>query len=239
MSSAPWRRRRAEGYHRPRTMSGPPTNPVPVKSAARENGQHAGRLRLRPRVRPCHARRRGAARGAAARAGAADRRRDVGPGSALPPRGARAVRGPPRSLRRRPRPERRAGHRRSGHRRRVAAVPGRVRRRVAREARWLRERGRASCSATSRRSPSTPRRRPASPSSRLANFSWDWIYRHLAARQPALARSRRPGGGVLRALRPAARAAVRRRPVGLPAPRAASRWSRAGRASPATRRAND
>ena len=43
-----------------------------------------------------------------------------------------------------------------------------------------------SCSATSRRSRSPRRRWPGLPSVALGNFSWDWIYAHLAAREPAL-----------------------------------------------------
>ncbi len=53
----------------------------------------------------------------------------------------------------------------------------------------------------------------------LANFSWDWIYRHLAARQPALHEAADHAARGLRALRAAARAAFRRRLVRVSAPR--------------------
>ena len=90
-----------------------------------------------------------------------------GPGRPVPARGAGADRGPHRGLRRGPRAEKRARDRRSGHRRRVAAVPGRVRRpRRPRGALAARGAARASCSATSRRWPLTPQPRPVSRRSR-------------------------------------------------------------------------
>ena len=177
-------------------------------------------LRLRARVRP----RRPAWGRCCARCGAASpicpSRSSRRAPSAVPAGGRRALRVPRRGLRHRPRAEKRARHRRGGHRRGVAALPGRLRRaRGARSALAARARRAASSSATFLRSRSTPPPRPASRRSALANFSWDWIYRHLAVRQPALHEAAEPRGGGVRAGRPAARAALRRRPLGLPAPR--------------------
>lgn len=58
--------------------------------------------------------------------------------------------------------------------------------RVAREARWLRENGARLVLGDIPPLAFDAAADAGVPSIALANFSWDWIYRHLAARQPAL-----------------------------------------------------
>ena len=77
----------------------------------------------------------------------------------------------------------------------MAAVPGRVAARVAREAQWLRSAGARVVLGDIPPLAFDAAAAAGVPSIALANFSWDWIYRHLAAAQPGAARgrgSRRP-----------------------------------------------
>ena len=59
--------------------------------------------------------------------------------------------------------------------------------RIARESRWLREEGVRLVLADVPPLAFEAAAAAGVPSVGLANFSWDWIYRHLSARQPALA----------------------------------------------------
>ena len=70
----------------------------------------------------------------------------------------------------------------------------------------------------------------------LGNFSWDWIYRHLAARQPSLAASAERAAAGLPARRAAPRAPLRGRPLRHSRNVNGSGWWPGGPASRATRR---
>ncbi len=102
--------------------------------------------------------------------------------------------------------------------------------RVAQEAAWLREAGARLVLGDIPPLAFAAAAEPGLPSVALGNFSWDWIYGHLAARVPALAEAAARAARVVRARGPAAAAAVRGRPVGVPPDRGrAARRSRSRR----------
>ena len=145
-------------------------------------------------------------------------------GAGVPLRGGRAAaaRRAPRGVRRRPRAERTPSsstrRARSAAWRRVHGGVGRARRGGGRVARA--RPGRGSCVGDIPPLAFAAARRAGLPSVAVGNFSWDWIYGHLAARVAGPRRGGRHGAREPYAARgAAAAAAVRGRPVGLPARR--------------------